>query len=125
LATVSVVVHQEWDMTEKIVVGELTVADVITEMDRFYGGPITRRVMWNLEAATFNTLNPADVEYISQTASPRIIARKNGKSAVVATSDLGYGFSRMYQAYREISMVPVPYRSFRVRQEAIDWLLLD
>ena len=97
----------------------------MSEIDRFYAGPITRHVLWNLGEATFTTLNPIDVERISLAAAPWVKTRTSGKSAVVATSDLGYGFSRMYQAYRDINMVVLPYKSFRVRQEAIDWLLAD
>ena len=125
MATVSIVVHQEWDLTERVVVGELTLADVMSEIDRFYAGPTTKHVLWNLAEATFVTLTPVDVERISLTAAPLVKTRSSGKSAVVATSDLGYGFSRMYQAYRDINMVALPYKSFRVRQEAIDWLLAD
>jgi hypothetical protein len=44
---------------------------------------------------------------------------------VVAASDLGFGISRMYQAYRDIYQVSLPYKSFRTRHEAIDWLLSD
>jgi hypothetical protein len=125
LATISIVVHREWNLTERVVVGELTLADVMSELNRFYDGPITKHVLWNLEEATFGMLNPIDVERISLAAAPMVKNRASGKSAVVATSDLGYGFSRMYQAYREINMVTLPYKSFRVRQEAIDWLLSD
>jgi hypothetical protein len=125
LATINVVVHQEWDLTERIVVGELTITDVMTELQRFYGGTITRRVLWDISAATFNMINSVDVEQISAAVAPLVKTRVGGRSAVVAASDLSFGFSRMYQAYREINLVDLPYKSFRARQEAIDWLLSD
>jgi DNA-binding MurR/RpiR family transcriptional regulator len=125
LATVSIVVHQEWDLTERIAVGELTIADVMAELERFYSGPITSRILWDLSAATFNTLTSVDIERLSAAAAPLVKARVGGKSAVVAASDLGFGFSRMYQAYRDMHIDSLPYMSFRTRQEALDWLLSD
>jgi|GEM_PF-1287953 len=123
LVTVSVVVHEEWDLTETVMEGELTVSDVMSELGRFFDRPITKRVMWDLSQAGFSKLNSVDIEQISLAAAPLLRVRSGGKSAVVATSDLGYGFSRMYQAYRDINHVTLPYKSFRTRQEAIDWLL--
>jgi hypothetical protein len=124
LATISVVVHQELDLTERIVEGELTMADVMLELKLLYGAPITKRVMWDLSATTFSSLDSAYVEQISAAAAPLVKTRVGGRSAVLATSDLAYGYSRMYQAYRDMNEVSVPFKSFRVREEAIEWLML-
>jgi len=125
LATITSVVHQDWDLTERIVTGDFTIADAMAELGLYCSGPMTSRVLWDLSAATFDAVQSADVERFSAAVAPLVKDRVGGKSAVVAASDLAFGFSRMYQAYREIHQISLPYRSFRTRQEAIDWLLSD
>lgn len=124
MATITIIDHPELELTEKVAVGELTTADIFTEIERS-GGSGTKRVLWELSQATFNSLNVDDVAQFSAKIAPLVKPRAGGKSAVIAASDLAFGLSRMYQAYRETHQVEVPYMSFRTRQEALDWLLSE
>lgn len=127
MATIEIIVHPEWDLTEKVVVGDLTTRDIEQELDRFYAGPITKHVLWDLSCATFESISAGDVAKISAKVGHLVKPRLGGggKSAIVSTSGLGFGMSRMYQAYREVGQEELPYMTFATRQEAIDWLLAD
>jgi hypothetical protein len=119
------VVHTELDLTEKIVVGELSVADVLEEITRFYSGPVTKRVLWDISQARIHFAGADEIRRIAAAVAQVSHRRAGGKSAVVAASDLAFGVSRMYQAYREIHNIELSYMSFRTRQEALDWLQSD
>jgi hypothetical protein len=125
MATIDITVHPKWDLTEKIVTGDLTIVEVTAELARFYAGPITKHVLWDFSRATFASIGAADVADFSTTAVSLLRSRWGGKSAIVSTSGLGFGMSRMYEAYRETNQDELPYMTFSTRQEAIDWLRSD
>jgi len=55
----------------------------------------------------------------------RFEERKGGKSAVVASSDLQYGLSRILGALYEIKDFPTQLKIFRIMDEAFEWLDQD
>jgi hypothetical protein len=125
VANISVVVHPERELTEIICAGDLTIAEVIAELQRSQQGAITRRVLWDVSKVESSTIRGADAAKNSATITSLIQPRVRGKSAVVAETDLTYGLCRMYHAYRENQQLELPFRIFRNRQEALDWLLAD
>jgi hypothetical protein len=47
------------------------------------------------------------------------------RTAIVATTDLLYGFSRMYQSLAEVKDSPLTVEVFRTEREAREWLGLE
>jgi hypothetical protein len=125
MAEIRIVVHEELDVTETIVIGELSVADVLGQIDSFYSGPVTRHVLWDISQASFTSADMDDFRRIAAAVAQVSRRRAGGKSAVVAASDLSFGLSRMYQAYRETHNIESSYMSFRTRETALAWLQAD
>ncbi|MGC3980364.1 MAG: hypothetical protein QM808_03805 [Steroidobacteraceae bacterium] len=103
----------------------MSVEEALAEIEDFYAGTVTKLVLWDISAATMTALDADDMSRISAAVARHAKLRAGGKSAVVAATDLTFGFSRMYQAYREMNHVTLPYKSFRTRDEAIQWLCSD
>lgn len=122
MAEIRKVIHPELDLMERIVIGELSLADVLEEITEFFSGPITKRVLWDISQATILLTSPEEIQRVAAAVAQASHRRAGGKSAVVAASDLAFGYSRMYQAYREMHNINMSYMSFRTRQEALDWL---
>ena len=84
--------------------------------------------MWDARSAKLTNLKSEDMERIAALIgqySHRFEERKGGKSAVVASSDLQYGLSRILETFFEIEGFPTQLRIFRIMDEAIKWLDQD
>ena len=57
-----------------------------------------------------------------QGAARRSLFSRNSRIAAVATNDEAYGLLRMYAAFREMSGGQAQMKTFRSREEAINWL---
>jgi hypothetical protein len=125
VAEASIIVHPEWDLTEIILTGELTIAEIIEELQRINQGPGTKLALWDISEVSFSSFRGEDVAKTSAIVMSLVQERAGNKTAAVAGSDLNYGLTRMYQAYREDQFKDMPFRTFRTRQEAIDWLRSD
>ncbi len=125
MAEIITIVHSELDLTERVVVGELSVDDVLGEIRRSYDGPVTKLVLWDVSQASTRSINGDDMMRIAELVSQFISRRAGGRSAVVASTDLSFGMTRMYQAYRSMQNIKPPFMSFRTREQAMAWLVSD
>ena len=81
-----------------------------------------------LEAFHLTHLKSSDMERIRAFIGQyrhRFEERKGGKSAVVASSDLQYGVSRILGTLYEIEGYPTRLGIFRTMEEAMEWLDQD
>lgn len=125
MAKASIIVYPEWDLTEIILTGELTIAEIIEELLHSNQGPTTKLTLWNISEVKFPSVRGEDVAKNSAMVTSLVQQRVGTKTAAVAESDLNYGLTRMYQAYRDDQFKDMPFMTFRTREEAIDWLRSD
>ena len=81
--------------------------------------------MWDTRHAELNNLKSSDMENITAVISRyahRFEERKAGKTAVVASSDLQFGLSRILGTFYEIENFPTQLKIFRHMDEAMGWL---
>jgi hypothetical protein len=84
--------------------------------------------LWDVRQAKLTNLKSSDMESITALIGQythRFEERKGGKSAVVASSDLQYGLSRVLGAFYEIEDFPIQLQTFRQIDEAMKWLDQD
>ncbi len=96
--------------------------DAIDTLQRFQESQTTKLTLWNISQVKLLSLQGEDGIKNSVILTSLVQSRTGCKTAAVAESDLNYGLTRMYQAYREDQHRDMPFMTFRTRQEAIDWL---
>lgn len=84
---------------------------------------VTSRILWDFSQATLETLKPGDVQGFVTTASLFTQMRKGGKTAVVVSTDLGFGMARIYDSLQEADQSIVSHMTFRDKESALKWLL--
>ena len=121
------------DETKNLVIytlfGELTLDEIINTIKSFWEAhDLTLNALWDARRANLTHLKSSDMEniipFISEYAH-RFEERKGGKSAVVASSDLQYGLSRILGTFYEIENFPIQLKIFRIMDEAMEWLDQD
>ena len=117
------------NLTIYTLTGELTVDDIRSAISSFWEAhEVTLKGLWDARSAKLTNLKSEDMERIAALIgqySHRFEERKGGKSAVVASSDLQYGLSRILETFFEIEGFPTQLRIFRIMDEAIKWLDQD
>ncbi len=121
------------DKTKNLVIytltGELTLDDIQSTIKSFWEAhELTLNALWDARRAKLTNLESSDMESITAFIGQythRFEERKGGNTAVVASSDLQYGFSRILGTLYEIKDFPTKLQTFRQMDEAMEWLDQD
>jgi len=121
------------DQTKNLVIytltGDLTLDDIQSTIKSFWEAhELTLNALWDARRAKLTNLESSDMESITAFIGQythRFEERKGGKSAVVASSDLQYGLSRILGTLYEIKDFPTKLQTFRQMDEAMEWLDQD
>jgi hypothetical protein len=108
-------------LTEYICTGVVDRAEIMDAVSSFYADTPTPNVLWDLGDANVSALSAADVEVLAQHTVERAHSREEGKTAIVAPKDMGFGLSRMFQTFADLASHQAAVRVFRTHDEAIAW----
>ncbi|HEY9051286.1 MAG TPA: hypothetical protein VIQ03_07065 [Gammaproteobacteria bacterium] len=111
------------DLTSYTVTGKLAAEEVKQVITQFYSGQVTKLVLWDLTNADLSALHKPDIEAIAQTPRTKSQQRIQGKTALVASEDLAFGLSRMYETLTNLEHLPFETHVFRTTTDAMNWLL--
>ena len=117
-------VHQDsvLDLTVFTADGMIGADDVATAVETFYRNSVTLNVLWDLSGADVSRIEGSDIERIVSMSVPYGQTRVGGKTAVVATEDLTFGLSRVYEMLKDAEQLPFQTGVFRSMDEARAWL---
>ncbi|MGW8248893.1 MAG: hypothetical protein ACWGOV_12380 [Acidiferrobacterales bacterium] len=115
-------VDEERQLTIHIFTGEVLGKDVIEAVKALYASGPTLNHLWDLTDADMSAVKSEDLQEIALIAKQSSTSGRNGRTAIVSNSDLGYGLSRMYGSFAEMSGHSTVVRSFRTRKEAEEWI---
>ena len=117
-------VDRDRDLTVVTVTGQVSMADLLSELRAFYGGPFTSKVLCDFSGSKVPDLTIERLRAFVTEA--RVLARQrlSGKTALVGQG-AGYGMARMYEALSTMTGHPIPIAVFRTTAEALTWLLQE
>ncbi|RPI02566.1 MAG: hypothetical protein EHM64_13780 [Ignavibacteriae bacterium] len=123
MATIDTNIDTNHQLTIHTIVGEV-LAEEISDKIRTYSesGP-TNYVLWDFSRAVLDKIKSHDVEIFISLTSQYASYRKGGKTALVFSSDLGFGLGREFDTYTDLKESRIPYMTFRRKEDAIKWLL--
>src|SRR5258708_16593245 len=101
--------------------GLLTMPDLLAHQDKLASDPdfsADYSQLYDLTQVTDVEITPNDVRRLAQ----RSVFLPNARRAVLVSSDVVFGLSRMFEVFRE-SLGETGIRVFRDRAEALAWLL--
>lgn len=119
---VRTVISLENDITEHIVTGDVSDEEMFAAQKEFYENGPTRLQVWDMAGCVVTGVTVGGMRTFIETAARQGEVRKNGKTAVVVSSQLQYGLARMAEAFAEVVSIPFAFRVFRDLNEAHVWL---
>jgi hypothetical protein len=88
----------------------------------FYSGDPTANVLWDFRLMEGNRVSSEELEELFALIEDNQWKRPKGKTALVATSELDYGLSRVSETFSLIKELPWEIRAFRSFDMALDWI---
>lgn len=110
------------ELTVHVFTGVVSADDLIEAVKALYASGPTPNHLWDLSNADVSSIQSDHLKDIASLAKQAAPGGRSGRTAIVSASDLGFGISRMYGAFAEMSGQSVEVRSFRSRKEAEDWI---
>jgi hypothetical protein len=120
--TISLSVDALRDLTVFTVEGELSFEEQVEVLRIFYGGDPTTNVLWDFRNITGNRIQSEEASEIVSFIKRNEAKRPSGKTALVVSTDLDFGLSRVSQAYGESEGLPWEIRAFRSMESAYRWI---
>ena len=122
MSNIQVNVDPQNQLTIFTVTSKITGDEIINVVEEYYSGDPTTYLLWDLRAADMSSLSSNELRNILFFSKKHAHQRKNGKTAIVVSSDLSFGLSRMYEAYSEIYEHPTDHRVTKDYDDAMTWL---
>jgi len=114
--------EQESDLTVFTVVGEVNAEQVLAEILAFLKEQPTQLVLWDITAGSLAGIPNVDLRRIVERAKKYTRRRKGGHTAIVCSTVVDYGLSRMFQTFTELLQVPFEISVSRDIKSAREWL---
>lgn len=107
------------------VTGEVTAQEILQKLEAYFAGEPTMLVLWNFSEAKIAAIPSDEFRRIPEVGKKYAGYRKGGKTALVFSSDAGFGMGRMFEAFSEIEGLSFVIRSFRSVEAAKQWLGIE
>jgi len=91
------------DLTIFTVTGRVTHDEIKEVINEFYEGVASKNVLWDLAKGNFELVSNEEIQDLVNIPKSQYMARKGGKTAIVADKDLAYGMARIYEARTQIT----------------------
>lgn len=110
------------DLTTFTLSGEIKVNDPIDALGEYYKDNPTRKAIWDFREVSGNRVSSEELRQMIMFAKQHEGLRKDGKTALVAGTDLDFGLARMADSLAAVEDFSVKIRTFRSMEEAAAWL---
>ena len=123
MANIQIHVDAKKQLTIYTVTGKVTWNEIADALEEYYSNDPTAGMLWDFRAIDASDLSSRELINIVSVAKKYAHQRKNGKTAIVVSSDLSFGISRMYENYAELYEHPIDHRITKDYDAAMKWLL--
>ena len=115
-------IESERQLTIHICSGIILKQELIDAVKALYDSETTPNHLWDITDSDFSQITGIELEGVAKFAKQCAPTRIGGRTAFVATDDLGFGLARMYEVFAEQVGQRVEIRVFRSRKKAEKWL---
>jgi hypothetical protein len=122
MATIDTNIDTSFQLTIHTIVGEVSAEEISDKIKTYSESGPTDFVLWDFSRAGLDKIKSHHVEQFISLTSQYSSYRKGGKTALVFSSDLGFGLGREFDTYLDLKGSRIPYMTFRRKEDALQWL---
>jgi hypothetical protein len=122
MATIDTNIDVNRNFTIHTVIGEVLHEEIEDKIKIYSESGPTEFVLWDFSKAELSKINSSHINYFVYLTSQYSSYRKGGKTAFVVSSELGFGFGRIFDTLQDAMQSKIPYMTFRDKENALKWL---
>jgi hypothetical protein len=122
MATIDTIIDNNRQLTIHTITGEVSPDEISHKIKTYSESGPTEFVLWDFSEAEFSGIKSSDVETFIFLTKKYSSYRKGGKTALLFSSDLGFGLGREFDISLDLTDSKIPYMTFRNRELALKWL---
>jgi hypothetical protein len=122
MATIDTTIDIDRRLTIHTVAGEVSPDEISLKIKTYSESGPTDFVLWDFSKAKLHKIASSHVENFISLTNHYSSYRKGGKTALVFSSDLGFGLGRIFDARLDLMESKIPYMTFRNKDDALKWL---
>ena len=123
MASIETSIDLTRQLTIHTVTGEITFAEIVEAVVKYYQGSITQLLLWDFSHASLGQTTSEQIHQLVYLTKPFTSRRKGGKTAFLFATDIDFGIGRMYEIQVNGFDEYVTHRVFRDKDPALKWLL--
>jgi hypothetical protein len=121
MADIHKTVVKEKDLTQLTAIGNISWQEITNSLREFYKSGFTTNLLWDFTQADFTGIQSDNIRMIITTSMSLAPLRKNGKTAIVASSAYANALIRQYEIISEVNKHPINHGIFNRVEEAMEW----
>jgi hypothetical protein len=125
MGKVTITIDSSQDLTLVNAAGKITCQEIKDAISNYSTQQQTTKVLWDFVQADAQSLTTEELRSIHHHAFSVFGDDSNRKIAVVVSVPVGFGLSRMSEAYGKMANPGNHYRTFYKVQDALKWLGLN
>ena len=123
MSTIDTSIDISHQLTIQSVTGEVSSGEIANKIKTYYEGEPTKFILWDFSEALLNKITSSQVEDLVAMTKQYTGLRNGGKTALVFSSDIGFGLGRMFDIHQDLVGSDIPHMTFRSKELALKWLL--
>jgi hypothetical protein len=120
--SINTTIDDSLQFTIHTIKGKVSPEEIIDKIKTYSKNGPTELVLWDFSKADLSNIKFEHVETCISLASQYLNHRNSGKTALVFSSDVGYGLGRIFETRIDIIDSKIPYMTFRNKKDALKWL---
>jgi len=122
MATIDTNIDTSLQLTIHTITGEVSPDNISDKIKSYSESGPTELVLWDFSKADLSKLRIEHVDKFISLTKHYSSYRKGGKTALVFSSDLGFGLGRIFDTRLDIMDSRIPYMTFKNMEDALKWL---
>ncbi len=111
-------IDNDKQLTSHTAIGDVPFEELMTAIKQAWEGPQTMNIVWDFSKGTVD-LSSEQIKAISNHIKHHSEKRREGKTAIIVSRDLGYGMARMGGTLVEMKGATYKINTFRSYEEAM------
>jgi len=102
--------------------GIISVKELLGAVKTLYDAGPTPNHIWDMTDADLSQIEGKELRKIAQFSRSYAPSGRDGRTAIVSSTDLSFAFGRMFETFSELSGQKVEVKVVRSIREAEDWI---
>ena len=113
------------DLTTHVCTGQISVHEILTALEKYFSGEVTKDVLWDFGEADVELRQPQIDKlmiYLRRVPPAELEKRRGGRVAIIAPKEFVFGVMEQFKGWSAMVDDLFEFQMFIDAEEALNWL---